>query len=469
MIGDNPFFYGRPVPPSVFVGREDALTTLFSRVRNTESIAVVGQPHIGKSSLLHYAASEPVRRERLGSNVDASEFVEFDCHLISEEQGPEDFWSRVLERIEECFQGVPLDRRLQKARQTNFSSFSLADLFRTAADLDWRVILLVDEFDCLISHPRFTGFFSSLRSFATNTGGLALVTASRMAVTEMNRRTERASGAGSPFFNNFTECRLRPLQESEVDELINAAVNRAGTTFTAEDRAFIRQEAGRHPYLVQVSGAAVFEASRAMLSGAERYAMAQRIISERAAAFLDDLWNYHSGRAQAALTILCLANTHPENGATELQGVRVEQVDSFGLELRRLIDHGLIEPAAELRGASSEEPPWRIAAASLTRWIWEDVLAEESVAFDFHRWLYDLQHQGVLTQTEHECLANLSTTRRRFRVAFSFPGEIRDLVQKVAGKVAAKIGTERVFYDKYYEAELAKPDLDPPLTKHLFG
>ncbi len=49
---------------------------------------------------------------------------------------------------------------------------------------------------------------------------------------------------------------------------------------------------------------------------------------------------------------------------------------------------------------------------------------------------------------------------RRFAVALSFPGEIRELVYPVAKQLAKKLGREKVFYDKFYEAELARPNLD---------
>src|SRR5436309_7632190 len=49
---------------------------------------------------------------------------------------------------------------------------------------------------------------------------------------------------------------------------------------------------------------------------------------------------------------------------------------------------------------------------------------------------------------------------RRFAVALSFPGEKRDFVSKIADALAAKLGKERILYDKYHEAEFARPNLD---------
>jgi hypothetical protein len=48
---------------------------------------------------------------------------------------------------------------------------------------------------------------------------------------------------------------------------------------------------------------------------------------------------------------------------------------------------------------------------------------------------------------------------KRFRVALSFPGEYRGRVEKIAEGLAARLGRERVLYDKWYLPELARPGL----------
>jgi hypothetical protein len=49
---------------------------------------------------------------------------------------------------------------------------------------------------------------------------------------------------------------------------------------------------------------------------------------------------------------------------------------------------------------------------------------------------------------------------KRFTVALSFPGEYREFVKQVAEALAEELGRERVFYDAYYTAELARPNFD---------
>lgn len=57
---------------------------------------------------------------------------------------------------------------------------------------------------------------------------------------------------------------------------------------------------------------------------------------------------------------------------------------------------------------------------------------------------------------------------RRFRIAFSFAGEKRDFVEKVARDLAEHFGQRAILYDKFHEAEFARSDLGVYLPK-LYG
>ncbi len=50
-------------------------------------------------------------------------------------------------------------------------------------------------------------------------------------------------------------------------------------------------------------------------------------------------------------------------------------------------------------------------------------------------------------------------TAKRFRIAFSFAGEKRDYVAKVAEILAQRFGKEKILYDKYHSPELSRSDL----------
>jgi len=53
-----------------------------------------------------------------------------------------------------------------------------------------------------------------------------------------------------------------------------------------------------------------------------------------------------------------------------------------------------------------------------------------------------------------------STQPRKYRIALSFPGEARTVVEPVANLLVQKLGTGKVFYDNFFKHLLARPDLD---------
>ena len=54
---------------------------------------------------------------------------------------------------------------------------------------------------------------------------------------------------------------------------------------------------------------------------------------------------------------------------------------------------------------------------------------------------------------------NMNATTKRFRVAFSFAGEKRSYVARVAAMLAERFGEEAILYDKFHAAEFARRDL----------
>lgn len=48
----------------------------------------------------------------------------------------------------------------------------------------------------------------------------------------------------------------------------------------------------------------------------------------------------------------------------------------------------------------------------------------------------------------------------KFSVALSFPGQCRGYVEQISIRLGSSLGQGRVFYDRDYQAQLARPDLD---------
>ncbi len=57
----------------------------------------------------------------------------------------------------------------------------------------------------------------------------------------------------------------------------------------------------------------------------------------------------------------------------------------------------------------------------------------------------------------------------RFEIALSYPSEKRDRVEPVAELLAAAIGRDRVFYDRWYRSEAATWDMDLHLQQQYYA
>jgi hypothetical protein len=369
----NPFRYGKPVPPERFIGRQDAQRTVFARINNGESTAVVGEPHIGKSSFLRYIRDDRARRDWLGDEAARYAFVDLDCHMLPSSFQPADFWQEIVGRVEECFPGEALRRPIEAARGSNFDSFALKRLFDTIGRGGMRAVVMVDEFDVLLHHENFNTaeFFGALRALAIQTDGLALLTASRMMVAEMNRRSQEINPLGSPFFNNLIEVRLLPLRPAEIDRLIDQTLAGTGVTFADDDRAFIVRASGRHPFLAQIAAAALYDAIAQGVAAQARFAEAEHSIQGWAAVHFEDVWVRLGPQLQRALITLALAEL-PEPGAL------AAPLDDDDQEMRWLADGDLIEVIDDDRLAEWRGQRWRICAGSFARWLiasqkWEEL------------------------------------------------------------------------------------------------
>jgi len=68
-----------------------------------------------------------------------------------------------------------------------------------------------------------------------------------------------------------------------------------------------------------------------------------------------------------------------------------------------------------------------------------------------------------ITEEIHSAQKDITMSKKsakRFKIALSFPGERRDFVEKIAKILCRKFAKNEIFYDKHFEAELARPDLD---------
>jgi len=92
----NPFVYGRYAPPSHFVGRRAEIDACYNALVGPVcgSVAISGEPRMGKTSLLR-AVADVGSSEGWARPGTRTVFVYVDCQSISRFT-PTRFWQRVL-------------------------------------------------------------------------------------------------------------------------------------------------------------------------------------------------------------------------------------------------------------------------------------------------------------------------------------------------------------------------------------
>ena len=402
----HPFIYGRPVRPSEFFNRSGSLRTVFNRLRHAESTAIVGEPHIGKSSMLLKVAEEKTGLEYLGAELAAAKFCQIDLHPISSQYSPAKFWSEALEELESDVIGDRARHLLGRVQQQNYSRRSLERLFNHLGQQGTKLVLLLDEFDRLLSHPAFreSNFFPLLRSLTTRTGGLVVVPASRLTVAEMNDRSRGLLETGSPYFNNIIEEKLGPF----TDETIDLLLEQAPSLIFPEDRKVIDHVAGRHPFLVQAMAATLAEEEQ----GPERHARAVSRFYGRVSDHFDDLWYSMDDRTRATAVVLSLLGLGGQTLGQGFASDEMGQVRELGPELMRLDGLGLARPVVEESSSDWQYTilwqgrQWTIGAQAFAWWVREVAITGVRPLPSFDEWLANERYRTLLSPEQWDWLLN---------------------------------------------------------------
>jgi hypothetical protein len=324
------------VPTGRFVGRQREVNTLFSRMLNGDSTAVVGEPHIGKSSLLNYIADEATRREWIEEYFNDHIFAYFDAQVLGASDEPEQFWLRIYEQVKDA---PVIDEEIRQqcrlVAESNYSIFTLERLFRLLAQRGWRLVILIDEFESLVVHPNFykREFFGALRSLSVQFRSFVLVIASRLRAKDLNRRLAAIS-TGSPFMNVFIEVLLPHLTKDEAISLIERTLKEAGgqVVFAPRDRKFLFELAGFQPFLLQTAAAALYDAHLEGASTRDAFTLTTDLFHQRTELHFLDL---------ASSLELDEPGLPPPVKVIDRMQLRLKLHDSFSLEELELLSHDM--------------------------------------------------------------------------------------------------------------------------------
>ena len=381
-----PFVSGRRAGGKDFIGRHAELSTLFSRLFQGESTALVGPWGSGKSSLLHRVHELDVQRAYLDTMADRMAFHWLDLHTVASDFRPADFWAECFETLLERPGDPQTVQLVEAAEKAGYRRHRISRVLNHLEDIGWRLVLLLDEFEQLVVHPSFreeTAFFALFRSLATNSS-LTLILASRMRLAELNAQCVREHG--SPFFNFMIEIVLGPFADSLIDDLLG----RAGDRFSELDKRRIRRLAAHQPFLLQAASSILYAELTNNGDGdgggdgendADENAQWRRAAPRfhtQAAAFFDALgkWNGLDARSRAALLLTALIEL-AGRGGRHVEGALVDDRD-LSRELARLGELGLLEQAEPLTSQHFRwrGEAWRAAPEALLWWVFDIVVQQ---------------------------------------------------------------------------------------------
>jgi hypothetical protein len=402
-----PYIYGRPVRPKEFLGRSDELRTVFNRLRHGESTSVVGDPHIGKTSFLLKVADPETQHQYLGSYAERLIFTSLDLHPIGNEYDVRTFWEEALYALKESSVDPVVNQLLEKATASGYGRLDLDRLFTYLGNADRRLVLLLDEFERLLKHRNFqdAAFFALLRSLATRTGGLSLVSASRISVAAMNLIGRGLLDTGSPFFNNVIEVRLRALSDADIVVLLA----RAGEALSLSDQRFVCRLAGRNPFLLQAMCGTLVDTE-----GKDRQARAAESFYDRIAFHFDDLWQTMDDPTRTTAVILSMVEFGGRALGSEFSYGEIEKIDAFGPELRKLAERGLVEQVGEGWKFDTEHlllwrgERWSVSTQVFTWWVRDVAMLGTRQLPSYDEWLENKRYSFLLTQEQWDGLSRVA-------------------------------------------------------------
>jgi hypothetical protein len=399
----NPFFYGNPVSPDQFMDRRRELRRIIGRIVNQgQSTAVVGEPRSGKTSLLEYLGA-PEARKLYSACEKRLVFSYLDAQTLGGEFSQAQFWEVALHPLQERAitpnPDSPLAQAYQMCQQNDFGCFVLERLLAQMELTVWRLVLMLHEFDMLLHHPilNCAEFFGSLRSLASRSrGALALVIASRRPLTSLNEDTQQFSRTGSPYFNFLDEITLGPFPVKAIAELLRRARGR----FTRNDRRFIAEVAGGHPYLSQV---AAYELWEAYEEGEEdptrRRQQAGESLYDEAALTLGDIWRLWSPATRRAFAAVALAHIPRLLKQHKFYVERlIHALRDLGRELRSLNKQGFVAEDEAIPGG------WRVRPSAFLWWLADELVRTVRDETPFEEWLQKQELGILLTRGEKQQL-----------------------------------------------------------------
>jgi hypothetical protein len=394
----NPFIYGDPVPVDRFIGRRSEIRRITNRICSSgSSSALIGEPRSGKSSILKYIKAEENQNRLFGDWAGRLLFVEVDAQNLESDISPIQFWEMMLDRVKGNFEGLQgVTEAYRACKHNNWSAFALERFFHELNLSKHKIVLLLDEFGSLLDHPKLHGtdFYGKLRSLSTRFESFVLLLSSRYLPISLHNKTLLINPHGSPYFNFLAVFVVQPFSAEEVDSLLKMA----GRRFTKQEKQFIHDLSGGHPYLLQVAASALWESynDKEKDTDARQRRVADELYRE-ANDTLGASWGLWSPKVKIAFMTIVLNEIPfilPERSFDLIS--LVKQLDDLAPEIRFLSEQGYISPDP------GSDSGWRVRIKAFVWWLADELRRSLRSDESFEKWFASQEWDGLLTRGERE-------------------------------------------------------------------
>lgn len=358
--------------------------------------AIVGNPNIGKTSLINKIAEHTTFFSSLDEkDRNSYALVEIDFQLFKEVHQPDAFWQQVIQKAIDSNETItqPLKELLDVG---NLNSFALFDAFKQISRQNGHIIIFLDEFDYLFNFSNFYSmdFLGPLRTIVMKCQGISLVTASRLSVAQMNElAAECKATRGSDMFNYLYQVELgtfsdditkKWLSEKEISDILQQK---------------IKEIAGNHPLLIHIAGQLIGDLlEETDIENPVFWEEINRKFIQKADSQFQDIWRYLSEKAQIALVIFALRDLAGKVGKDKFNLEQTEKVIQwYKASIEDMVQQGTLD--------KDKKGNYIFGSSAFQTWIVQQKIEAtrgEEPQEAFTKWLHAKQFKlgGLVTNEE---------------------------------------------------------------------
>ena len=258
-----------------FAGRRDAMAALINAVEEQRvHVVIYGERGIGKTSLAHVFA-ETAREARYlviygscGTAANFSDMFRSVCARV-----PRIYHNSVLPNSAEAEKGDTFEVMLPEGP---YGARELADVL--AGVVGTRVLVILDEYDRVVDVNFRREVAELIKNLSDRAARVQLV------ITGVALNLDELIGYAPSIRRNITGLPMRPMNGTEVKELLRQGERAADIRYDKAALAMITQMAGGSPYLVRLlghqAGLIAINEDRAVVGDADARKAVEQVIAE---------------------------------------------------------------------------------------------------------------------------------------------------------------------------------------------